>query len=335
MRKISAYARLLRVPGIGALGVVPVIGALIVGMTDVPTLAIVFIIGAFSSIFGFLVNDYVDIELDKLVDDLQKKPLVSGDVSRKAALMTAFILSFSAFFFIALLFYLQGSFTFSRFLAFISILLAGFLGTTYDIYGKKMVGSDFLVAISVAFIFLFGVLVFGVATPIAWVVFFLTFENILFMNAVQNGIKDADHDYKMGVRNLAIVAGVKVEGTNLVIPWGFKSFGFGLRLVAAAFFFLPFIVFGYPYFWWQLALLAVLVVVFLVLDARFLSMKTFDRGQIRKIIGIQSFLRYSLVPVMLISIIGWLPAVLLILIPIVWYIAFTPLLGERMFKPRM
>jgi hypothetical protein len=28
-------------------------------------------------------------------------------------------------------------------------------------------------------------------------------------------------------------------------------------------------------------------------------------------------------------------AVLLILIPIVWYIAFTPLLGERMFKPRM
>jgi 4-hydroxybenzoate polyprenyltransferase len=333
MRKISAYARLLRVPGIGALGVVPVIGALIVGMNDFPTLVIVFIIGALSSIFGFLVNDYVDIELDKLVDDLQKKPLVSGEISRKAALMTAFVLSFSAFFFIALLWY-NLPITFYRFVAFVCILLAGFLGTTYDIYGKKIIGSDFLVAISVAFIFLFGALSFAAPTPMVWVVFLLTFENILFMNAIQNGLKDADHDYKMGVKNIAIASGVKVEGNSLVIPWGFKGFGFGLRLFAAALFFVPFFVFNYPYYWWQLGLLGFLVVVFLVIDARFLSMKTFDRSKIRRIIGVQSFLRYSLVPVMLMRI-NLVAAVLLILIPIVWYIAFTPLLGERMFKPRM
>jgi len=332
--KVSAYARLLRVPGIGALGVVPVIGALIVGVTDIPTLTIVFIIGALASIFGFLVNDYVDIELDKLVDDLQKKPLVSGEISRKAALMTAFVLVFSSFFFIALLWYNQ-PITFYRFMAFICILLAGFLGTTYDMYGKKIVGSDFLVAISVAFIFLFGALSFAPPTPMVWVVFLLTFENILFMNVVQNGLKDADHDYKMGVKNIAISSGVKVEDKTLIIPWGFKVFGFGLRLFAAVLFFLPFIVFRYSYFLWQIILLAVLVIIYLFLDARFLSMKTFDRSQIRRMIGIQSFLRYSLVPVMLISTITIIPAVLLILIPIIWYIAFTPLLGERMFKPRM
>lgn len=332
--KVSAYARLLRVPGIGALGIVPVIGALIVGVTDIPMLTIVFIIGALASIFGFLINDYVDIELDKLVDDLQKKPLVSGMISRRTALFTAFILSFSAFFFIELLWYNQ-TISFYKFMAFICILLAGFLGTTYDVYGKKIVGSDFLVAISVAFIFLFGALSFAPPNPMVWVVFLLTFENILFMNAVQNGLKDADHDYKMGVKNIAISSGVKVEDKTLIIPWGFKAFGIGLRLFAAALFFIPFIVFGYPYYLWQIILLAALVVIYLAIDIRFLSMKTFDRSQIRKTIGIQSFLRYSLVPVMLISTIQLLPVVLLILIPIVWYIVFTILLGERMFKPRM
>ncbi|MBN1861141.1 MAG: hypothetical protein JW840_06745 [Candidatus Thermoplasmatota archaeon] len=64
MKKVSAYAKLLRVPGIGVLGMVTVLAALTVGVYDVYSLTIVCIIGAFSSVFGFLINDYVDIELD-------------------------------------------------------------------------------------------------------------------------------------------------------------------------------------------------------------------------------------------------------------------------------
>ena len=84
MNKVSAYARLLRIPGIGALGVVPVIGALTVGVYDLYDLSLVFIIGAISGIFGFLINDYADVELDNLVDELHKKPLVSGGWSERA-----------------------------------------------------------------------------------------------------------------------------------------------------------------------------------------------------------------------------------------------------------
>ncbi len=61
MSKIAAYAKLLRLPGIGALGIVPVIAALVMGTTDLYSLILIFIIGAFASVFGFLVNDYVDI----------------------------------------------------------------------------------------------------------------------------------------------------------------------------------------------------------------------------------------------------------------------------------
>jgi len=334
MKKVSAYARLLRVPGIGALGIVPVIGALTVGMYDVPTLIIVFIIGAFASIFGFLVNDLVDIELDRHVDELQKKPLVSGDVSKNAALIIAFFLAFAAFFFISVLWY-GTTINYNKFIGFICIILAGILGTTYDVYGKKIVGSDFLVAISVSLIFLFGALSFGQPTIITWIVFLLTFENLLYMNAIQNGIKDADHDYKIGVRNIALTSGVKVQDSTLFIPHSFQAFGLGLRLFSAVLFFTPFLLFGTPYALWQIILLLLLVIVHLSLDVKFLGLKTFNRSQIRKIIGVQSFLRYSLVPIMLLAVIGGIPTLLLIIIPILWYIVFTPVVGEKLFKPRM
>lgn len=94
-------------------------------------------------------------------------------------------------------------------------------------------------------------------------------------------------------------------------------------------------VFGYDYYLWQVFPLVLLIIVYLYFDFKLLSIKVFDRSQIRKIIGVQSFLRYSLVPIMLFSIVEILPAFLLILIPIAWYILCTPLFGERLFKPRM
>ncbi len=154
MSKVSAYVKLLRVPGMGALGIVSVIGAISVGMYDLYNLTFVFLIGSFACVFGFLINDYADIELDRFVDDLQKKPLVSGEVSKKSALILAFFLAFSTFF-IGLLWYNQ-TLDYYKFMALICIILAGFIGTLYSVYGKNVVGSDFLFVISVSLIFLFG-----------------------------------------------------------------------------------------------------------------------------------------------------------------------------------
>ena len=179
MNKIAAYARLLRLPAIGALGIVPVIGALTIGITDLTDLSIVFIIGTFSCIYGFLLNDYVDIELDKLVDDLKKKPLVSGAVPKKAALTISIFLILLSFFFISILWHRHG-FDEYKFMALISIILAGLLGSVYDIYGKKIIGSDFLVAISVSFVYLFGALSFGKPNEITWIIFLLTFNIAAF-----------------------------------------------------------------------------------------------------------------------------------------------------------
>ncbi len=334
MKKISAYAKLLRIPGIGALGIVPVIGALTVGVYDLYSLTLVFLIGAFSCIFGFILNDYIDIELDKLVDDLKKKPLVSGVVSKKSTLTITIFLIMFTFLIIAILWYGQIIDKY-KITAISCIVIAGFLGSIYDIYGKKIVGSDFLVAISVSLIFLFGALSFGKPNIITWIIFVLTFNNILYMNAIQNGVKDADHDYKMEVKNIALSLGVKIKGNALSIPNPFKIFGLSIRFLSAFLLFTPFVFFKFTYNLFQIIVLILLTALFLILSIKFLTMGKFDRSKIRKIIGIQSFLRYSLVPIMLISIIGVYYSILLIIIPIIWYIIFTPLIGEKIFKPRM
>jgi 4-hydroxybenzoate polyprenyltransferase len=340
MNKITAYARLLRIPGIAAMAIPTVIGALTVGVTDVNSLMILFFIGAVSAMYGFILNDYVDIDLDRLIPELKGKPLVDGTIERKSAVFICFFLVFFAFFSLFLLWRGKTLDDF-KFMAIICIFLAGILGSIYDLIGKKIPGSDFFVAISVAFLFLLGALSFGVPTIITWIIFILTFNHVLHMNAVEGGIKDADHDFKMGVNNIALAAGVKVNGDNLRIPLGFKVFSMGIRLCSAFLVFTPFIFFREQlryYESWQPIIIAVLAVaIFFVLffSVKLLSLKKFNRNAIRKYIGILSFLRYSLVPIMLIPVIGIVPSVILIFFPMVWYIIFAPLVGERLFRPRM
>ncbi len=334
MNKISAYAKLLRIPGLGALAIPPVIAAITVGVFDLDKLLILFIIGAFAAIYGFILNDYADVELDKLIKELHGKPLVSGDISRKNAIAICIFCILFSFLFIFILWY-GSTLDIYKFAALLCILLAGFFGSIYNLYGKKIVGSDFLVAVSMSFVFLFGALSFGIPTLLTWIIFILTFNQTLHMNAVEGGIKDSDHDFIMRVNNIALRSGVKVDGNKIFIPHHFKAFGMGIRLFSAFLLFVPFVFFGYEYNLGQIIVLAVATLGVIYFSIKLLSIKTFDRDAIRKYIGLQSFLRYSLVPIMLVSVIGILYSVILIIFPIVWYIIFTPLLGEKLFKPRM
>lgn len=335
MGKISEYFVLLRFPGLGGLAIPPVIAALTVGNFDLFTLFLLFLLGAYSSIFGFVLNDFVDVEVDKKSEDLKKRPLVSGTISKQAALwicFTCIMLTMLTFFF---LFYGK-EITYLRFISIICILVAWLLGSIYDVYGKKIFASDTLVALSVSFIFLTGVFAVNKQpTLFTWIIFVLTFNNLFHMNAVEGGIKDADHDVLMDVNNIALRSGVTVDGTSLHIPFKFKLLAMMVRLSSIFLLFIPFLFFDEPYVLWQLIVLALASIGVLFFSVKLLSLTHFDRNIIRKYISIQSFLRYSLVPLMLLSIIGIIPALILIFLPILWYLVFTPLTGVKLLRPRM
>ena len=333
--KIAAYAKLLRIPGLGGLAIPIVIGAITVNPNlDFFNLAILFTIGSLASIYGFVLNDFADIEVDKLSRDLWGRPLVSGEISQKTAIAICCFCVIIAFLLIFILFYgktIEGY----RYAAAISISIAWILGSIYDFYGKKIIGSDFIVALSVSFVFLFGALSMGEPTLFTWVIFLLTFNNLLHMNAVEGGIKDADHDYMAGVKNIALSSRVKVDGNKIFIPSKFKAFGMGIRLFSSFLLLTPFLFYGIEYYSWQIVILILAIIGVLYFSIKLLSIKIFDRNIIRKYIAMQSFLRYSLVPIMLISTIGILYSFVLIIFPIAWYIVFTPLTGEKLLRPRI
>ena len=332
----SDYARLLRLPGLGGLSIAPVFGAISVGIFDIEKLGILFLIGAFTAIYGFVLNDYADVEIDKLSRALSSRPLVKGTVKRKTALSICYICFIAAFATIFLGFY-DNHIYISFYLGITCILLSAILGTIYNLYGKRIVGSDFLVALSEALLVLFGafiVLKDGALTIFTWIIFLLTFNQLVYMNAVEGGLKDADHDPKMKVKNIALSSGVRVtKGRRLIIPTGFKVFGLGIRLFSAFLVFVPFFFYSKPYELGQIILLLLLVCSVLILSEKLLTLKMFHRNKIRKLITGQTFLRYSLVPIMLITETGAIIAVILIFFPFIWYLVFTPLIGEKLFRP--
>ncbi len=335
---ISDYARLLRLPGLGGLATPAIFGAISADVTELSLLAILFLIGVFSVIYGFVLNDYADVEIDKLTSELYDRPLVKGTISRKTALFICFLCVLGAYLTIILLYY-NREITNFRILAVICISVAGILGCIYNLYGKKIVGSDFLVAISNGLMVLFGALAVTqeyTINIVTWVIVVLTFNQLLYMNAIEGGLKDADHDFKINVKNIALVTGVKVKkNNNLVVPNVFKIFGLVIRLFSAFLVFIPFIFFGYPYEIWQIAVLLLLIISVFYATITMLNMKKFDRTRLRKIISAQAYLRYSMVPIMLISIIGVLGGLILIFFPILWYIVLNPLSSEKLFKPRI
>ena len=237
MSKISIYGKILHLPGFAALAMPAVIGAISVGVFDLYSLVLLFCIGGFAVIFGFILNDYSDVELDRLVPELRKKPLVSGEIGMKTGITISLILIMLTFLFIFFLWWGK-EINDSKLWSVLLLFVAGVLGSIYNIYGKQIVGSDILVAIAMGFLFLFGALSVGIPTPITWIIFWLTFNQTLHMNAVEGGIKDIDHDYKMGVKNIALKSGVVVKDKKLIIPARFRAFGLGIRLTSTILLFL-------------------------------------------------------------------------------------------------
>ena len=333
---ISEYARLLRLPGLGGLSIATVFGAISVGILDLQNLAILFLIGAFSAIYGFVLNDYADVEIDKLSKELSNRPLVKGTISKKTALIICILCFIGVFITIFMFFYKdQPSFYFGL----LCISLSAVFGTVYNLYGKKIIASDFLLALSEALLVLFGALMVvqnEALSIFTWIIFLLTFNQLVYMNAVEGGLKDADHDYLMNVKNIALKIGVKVTKDNkLIIPASFKIFGLGIRLFSTCLIFVPLVFYKetFDFELWHIALLALFALGVLFSSTKLLTLKRFERNKIRKLITAQGFLRYSLVPLMLIPLIGGLNSFILIMFPFIWYILFTPLIGEKLFRP--
>ena len=334
------YARLIRLPGLGGLSIAPIFGALSlydIGLEiSLTTLFFLLIFGVLKSIYGFVLNDYADLELDRLSDDISNRPLVRGTISKRAALSICFLSVIGMFLIIFLIFYRHHP---AFYYGLGCMILAFIFGTIYNLYGKRFMSSAIIAAAADALIVLLAAFIIspdGNLSIFTWIIFILVFTQFIFMTIVVGGIKDADHDYKMNVKNLALYSGVKVyKDKKIFIPLSFKAFGLLIRFLSAIIVFVPFIFYGANFEMWQIILLALLVIGVLVLTVQLLNIKTFEPTDKRiiRLFGVQGFLRYSFVPVMLIPVIGLYYGLILIIFPIIWLIIFMPISGKKLSSP--
>ncbi|MDH7517437.1 MAG: UbiA family prenyltransferase [Candidatus Thermoplasmatota archaeon] len=322
------YARLIRLPGLGGFSIAPVFGAIsliYIGVyVDLKILILLFLIGVFKSIYGIVLNDYADIEIDKLSEDSSKRPLVKGTISKKTALIICVLCVIGVFVIVFLFFYKN---QLSFYLGILCIIVAAIFGTIYNLYGKRFSFSAIISALADALFVLVGA--FLVSNDInlnifTWVVFILVFTQYFFMTAVVGGIKDADHDILMNVKNIALASGVRVyEENKLFIPIRFKAFALGIRFFDGFVVFVPFAFYRADYELWHILLLLFLVLVVLYFSVKLINIKTLERrGRTVKILGLQGVLRYSFVPIILVPVIGLFYAFLLVIFPLLWYIIF-------------
>ncbi len=337
------YARLIRLPALGGLSIGPIFGGLAqlhagAGI-NLQILILLLLIGIFKSIYGFVLNDYADIDLDKLSDEADKRPLASGKISKKVALLICLICILLTFSIVFLFFYRKSTFFYYGIL---TIIIAAILGSIYNLYGKKFASSSFIAAIADALFVLVGAFLVTnteIISIFTWVIFLLYFTQILFMNAVIGGIKDAGHDYLLKVKNVALALGVKVtKDKKVFMPLGFKIFGIVTRFSSAILVFIPFIFYDLDYELLTLILLALVVIIVLYYTVKLLSIKKIELQKDEKTIrlfGIQGVIRYTFVPILLIPVIKPINSFILIIFPILWYMIFMPLSGKKPFKKLM
>jgi 4-hydroxybenzoate polyprenyltransferase len=332
LNKILEYFRLFRFHAVSMETTIILIGALIMGQNDLFLLLIIFIIGVFGHICGYVLNDYADIEVDKESLELKKKPLVSGAIPRKNALIIAFF---------------SGAFTYIFTIVFFPnlrsiflLLIATILTIVYNFYGKKIIGSDFIVAGTVSVFFLFGASTISTPfTNLTYIVCLIFFFDIVFINVVEGGLKDVDHDFKSGAKTLATIMGVKVQDDILKVNKNFQLFAYILRFI----YIILILLLGFESrinLWLSdRYLIQILTIIFIIIilygSYKFLNIKIFDRSKMKKLYsGINASTAIILI-IILSHILSIEVVIFLLVFPVTWYTIFNKILYGKLLQPRV
>ena len=341
--RAATLLRLVRVQTLSLTALTPLIGAAVFyGMSGGGAwghwadLVLLFVAGACLHIFGFVLNEWADIEVDRASEDLKDKPLVSGAVSPRAALTGAVVAG--ALGFVPLLVVSTSVWP----LAMYGAALA-FMGS-YDLWGKSA-PLDHLLAASLSALLLAGIAASGAFDAgsgrhrlILLGLLALQYLQNLFQNAIEGGIKDADHDAKAGARTFATVTGTHVEAGRvrpstmfLVTAWSMKGLHMGILVWMAA------CVVGYDLSsaggMGAIAAVALCIAGMAVTMARFLGEVEFDRPRLKRAFSAHEMVTYLGTIAIIVPLVGLTFAMAMVALPVVWFVASNVALYGRALEP--
>lgn len=327
------YFRLIRPQAAASTAVTIIIGYLVMmGPWNLTNLFILFIIGVLGNIFGFVLNEYVDVRVDEKSQYLKEKPLVNGAIPRNHALFIA-LLSCISVFILTIIF-------FRSIYPLVFVVIAFLSGVIYNTMGKKIPGSDVFIGIAGFFGCLFGASVVSIHfTNLLYIISLSVFIFLVFCNILIGGLKDIAHDSLAGAKTTAIRMGVKIENGKMLITKKFKLFLYTLYIVFIILIILA--VFQPEINFWQsgqyiiLIIMIILMVVVFVTLYKFLNLPSFDRPKFYRLFALIGAVSYLLVPIILLPIIGLVTMLVLLVLPTLWVLICNLILYGKPIQPQL
>ena len=214
-------------------------------------------------------------------------------------------------------------------------------GTLYNIFSKKLPGSDVFLSSTMALFCLFGALAVSDSNHglqeldvLTWVIVMIVFVHVLIMNIMEGGLKDAENDRKAGAKTLAIYLGVKTD-KKMYVPSSFKTVIIFFKIITVVLISLPFLFYKLNFSILQIILMIVFIMWMLFSTIKLLNIKTFDRKKIGFHVRNHELASYGLVPIMLMEFIGLSWTLFLILFPFIWFVICNYVLfGKIVSNPK-
>lgn len=188
--------------------------------------------------FAYVLNDIVDLPLDRTDPRRDRFPLVRGIISPRQALLFVLLQILIAF---AITFWLDG-----RASAYLALAAAFFFMAIYDVWGKRCFLpplTDLAQGIGWGVMALWAAaLVPGALTGLSWILFSYLVLFIVLINGLHGSFRDLANDYKNGVRSTAIFLGVRPQGEEgLIIPRRVRRYAAVLQAALIGIAYLPFL----------------------------------------------------------------------------------------------
>ncbi|HVF24785.1 MAG TPA: UbiA family prenyltransferase [Anaerolineales bacterium] len=179
-------------------------------------------------IYVSLLNDIIDLPLDRTNPARAHYPLVSGAISRTAALtITLLQLPLAA----AVIYWQSGPAE-----AYLAMAVAFGMMTIYNIWGKRSPfppAIDVIQGIGFSSLTLYGAALTGGITPLSWLAFTL---GVLWMMAINllGGLRDLHSDLAFGVNTTPIYFGMRPSGKEETLPSFVPYYGYVLHALMMA-----------------------------------------------------------------------------------------------------
>jgi 4-hydroxybenzoate polyprenyltransferase len=327
------YLRLIRPQAAAFTGIVIIIGRVIMNQ-QIPIFDffVLFLIGILSHIFIFVLNEYWDIQVDTTSKHLKEKPLVSGVLPKHHALIIALFVGVCVYGIVILVY--------PSFFPLLFLTLALLSGGIYDIVGKKIPGSDVLIAGGCFFGCLLGA---STISPyfinLVYILSVAIYVYILFSNAIIGGLKDADHDSLAGAKTTATRMGVIVKNGKISIPKKFLVVALTLEIIYVGLIifasFQPGINLVQSGEYLILVLLILLMIILFSSFSKFIHSKDFHKQQLNRLFGINMITAYSMAPLVLLPLVGLENTLILLLLPPIWLLIVNVILYGKPMQPQV